>query len=116
MEIECGPKLCCIDASVWIILGRLFGPIIITEIIDPSLIKSFRITVSAEYTGTRYDDLQNQNQLGDYFLLNTRLDLQLSPNFIFFMGGYNLLNTSYDIYRGFVAPGVTGQAGLKIMM
>ena len=78
--------------------------------------RDHKITVSAEYTGTRYDDLQNQNQLGDYFLLNTRLDLQLSPNFIFFMGGYNLLNTSYDIYRGFVAPGVTGQAGLKIMM
>jgi len=75
-----------------------------------------RITVSAEYTGDRYDDLWNMNQVGDYFLLNTRLDLQLSANFIFFLGGNNLLNTTYDIYRGFLAPGVTGQVGLKVVM
>ncbi|UCF63966.1 MAG: TonB-dependent receptor [bacterium] len=75
-----------------------------------------RITVSAEYTGERYDDLQNQHSVGDYFLLNTRLDLQLNPNFTFFLGGNNLLNLTYEIYRGFEAPGVTGYAGLKIVM
>jgi hypothetical protein len=78
--------------------------------------KNHKITVFSNYTGTRYDDLANQTQLGDFFLLNTRVDLQLNPNFLFFIAGYNLLDTQYDEFRGFIEPGVTGQLGLKIVM
>jgi hypothetical protein len=78
--------------------------------------KDHKILLFTNYTGTRYDDLTNQTQLGDYFLLNTRLDLQLNRNFLFFIAGYNLLDTKYEEYKGFVAPGVTGQLGIKIVM
>jgi len=75
-----------------------------------------KISLFTYYTGTRYDDLANQNQLGDFFLLNTRLDLQLNPYFLFFIVGENLLDTQYEEFKGFVAPGVTGHVGLKIVM
>ena len=78
--------------------------------------KNHKITLFTNYTGTRYDDLTNQTQLSDFFLLNTRVDLQLNPNFLFFIAGYNLLDTQYEEFRGFIAPGVTGNVGFKIVM
>jgi outer membrane cobalamin receptor len=78
--------------------------------------KNHKILLSTSYTGTRYDDLANQIKIGDFFLLNTRVDLQLSPNFFFFIAGHNLLDSQYEEFRRFIAPGVTGQLGFRVVM
>jgi len=75
-----------------------------------------KITLAAQYTGQRFDDLSNTYKLDGYFLLITRLDLQINDVFGFYMAGENLLDTRYDIWRGFQAPGITGLVGLKIRM
>ena len=75
-----------------------------------------KITLAAQYTGQRFDDLANTYKLDGYFLLNTRLDLQISDVFGFYLAGENLLDTRYDIWRGFQAAGITGLVGLKIRM
>ena len=75
-----------------------------------------KITLAGQYTGKRFDDIANNNQLDGYFLINTRLDLQISEIFGFFIAGENLLDTRYDIWRGFQAPGITGLVGLKVRM
>ena len=75
-----------------------------------------KITLAGQYTGQRFDDIANNYQLDGYFLLNTRLDLQISEIFGFFIAGENLLDTRYHIWRGFQAPGITGLVGLKVRM
>jgi outer membrane receptor protein involved in Fe transport len=68
------------------------------------------------YSGNRFDDLQNKMELEDYFLLNARIYLQISDNLGFFVMGENLLDAEYEIWRGFRAPGITGTVGLRLQM
>ncbi len=72
--------------------------------------------VSFDYTGNRYDDLENRVQLDSYFLLNARLNLALSNNIKLFVTGRNLLDTQYDEWKGFPAAGITGYGGFRIVM
>jgi hypothetical protein len=69
-----------------------------------------------DYSGKRFDDLQNKIELKDYFLLNAKIYLQISENFGFFVMGENLLDSDYEIWRGFRAPGITGTTGLRLQM
>lgn len=78
--------------------------------------KQHKIVLSIKYTGKRFDDITNEYQLDSYFLLNSRLYLQISRNFGFYLAGKNLLDTNYDLWRGFSAPGITGFLGIKIRM
>jgi outer membrane receptor protein involved in Fe transport len=68
------------------------------------------------YVGNRYDDVLNTTELKQYLLFNARLDLKLNENFRLFIQGHNLLDKSYEEYRGFTAPGITGILGLKLNM
>jgi hypothetical protein len=68
------------------------------------------------YMGNRYDDVLNEYQLKQYLLFNTRLDLKLNENFRLFIEGDNLLDKSYEEFRGFTAPGIAGLLGIKITM
>ena len=75
-----------------------------------------KVLLSFKYIGRRYDDIQNQTQLDDYFLFNARLDLALKRNFHLFVIGRNLLNVEYEEWRSFSAPGINGTVGLKIVL
>jgi hypothetical protein len=69
-----------------------------------------------DYLSSRYDDLNNQVKVNGFVLLNTSLQLRLGENFSFVISGQNLLDTRYDEFQGFAAPGITGWFGLKLTM
>ena len=74
------------------------------------------LTLVLNYVGNRYDDLMNSAELKQYLLFNAGLTLKLNENFRLFIEGNNLLDKSYEEYRGFTAPGITGLIGLKLTM
>ncbi len=75
-----------------------------------------RISIGLEYTGERYDNVQNSILVDDYLLVNAKLHLQLRDNIGLFIAGNNLLDTEYEKWRDFIAPGITGSGGIKIEM
>jgi hypothetical protein len=81
-----------------------------------NFLREHQLAVWAKYTGRRYDDLYNSYELDGFFLLNTQLDLKFGQNVIFYIAGENLLDSSYDIWKGFIAPGITGRVGLRLVL
>ncbi len=78
--------------------------------------REHQISVWSNYVSSRYDDLNNRILLDGYFLLSTQLDLKFRQNVIFYIAGENLLDTSYQMWKGFVAPGINGRVGLRLVM
>ena len=77
--------------------------------------RNHQLSLWLNYQGKRYDDLLNQIQLADYLLLSARLRFALSHNVYLFVGGGNLLDSKYEQWRGFSAPGVNGFLGLRVI-
>lgn len=74
------------------------------------------LKIWADYLSSRYDDLDNQIKIAGYTLFSTSLQLNFGENYSFIISGQNLLDTSYEEFRGFIAPGITGWVGLKLIM
>jgi hypothetical protein len=75
-----------------------------------------KASVCLKYTDKRYDDLSNNTELPAYSLLNARLDLQIKRNINFFIVGDNLLDEQYEVFKGFMAPGISGFFGIQFKL
>lgn len=78
--------------------------------------RNHRLSLSVNYRGKRYDDLLNQTRLADYLLVSAGVRLVLSQNVFLFVRGVNLLDSEYEQWRGFSAPGVHGFLGLRVVL
>ncbi|MBN2367026.1 MAG: TonB-dependent receptor, partial [Calditrichaeota bacterium] len=78
--------------------------------------REHEIALYSRYAGNRFDDIQNSIELPAYFLLNAKLDLKFGEYVIIFLTGENLLDKKYDIWKGFSAPGLTGYAGIRLVL
>lgn len=81
-----------------------------------SFYNEHKASVSGKYTDKRYDDLSNTTELPAYFLLNARIDLQIKSSLTFFIMGNNLLDEQYEVFKGFIAPGITGFFGIQFKL
>jgi len=70
----------------------------------------FQLTVN--YTGTRYDDIQNTHSLSPYVLFNVEGRVQVMQRVTIRAWGKNLLNQQYELWRNFEAPGI--QFGVSV--
>ncbi|MFZ0389583.1 MAG: TonB-dependent receptor [Calditrichia bacterium] len=78
--------------------------------------REHEFAVSFDYTGERYDDPSNSNRLDGYFLLNARMRFMITENIRLQLSGNNLFDKSYELWRGFEAPGINGAAALQVIM
>ena len=75
--------------------------------------REHRWGIILRYTGSRYDDIENQMRLEPYLLLGSRLTLSLNKNIRLSLEGNNLLNSDYEIWHGFKEAGINGWVGLN---
>ncbi len=69
--------------------------------------------LSVKYTGKRFDDLQNNNALSPFLLLNVEGRMQIFHRLYLNVWGKNLLNQTYETWRNFTAPGVHFGASIE---
>jgi iron complex outermembrane receptor protein len=82
----------------------------------------FALTLFGQHVWGYYGADQMQNKLPSYFLLNARLDWQLSRHVIIMMDGNNLFDTDYRIYTDlpgssagvYQMPGRAVKIGLRV--
>jgi outer membrane receptor protein involved in Fe transport len=83
-------------------------------ILDWFFMEKNKLRVSGDYVGKRFNEVSNSNQLDSYFLLNAKVDVNLTDFFTIYVYGNNLLDKKYDVYYTYVAPGMNVGAGIRL--
>jgi len=72
-----------------------------------------KIYVSSDYTSPRNVDFPGTRQLSSTLLFGAGISSNVFNNLVLSFDIANLLNTSYFLWEGYAAPGITFTAGLK---
>ena len=75
--------------------------------------KSGSLSFIGQYKGLHYEDRANLKELPSIFLLNICFNQSLSDSLLMFSNINNVLNTNYDSYSGYPAPGISITIGVK---
>ena len=73
-----------------------------------------RLRISAIYVGEQYNDVENFVKLKDYLLLSASVNFIITEQFTLKFFGNNLLDQDFDLYNTYIAPGISGGAGIEI--
>jgi len=76
-------------------------------------INKFSLFAEYLYTGERYNDVNNQEKLKSYSLINLSVTYKLSPNLSLFGRIDNLLNTNYEEVKDYETPDRSFYAGIR---
>ena len=75
--------------------------------------KSGSLSFIGQYKGLHYEDRGNLTKLPSTFLLNICYNQNLSDSILLFSNINNVLNTNYDSYYRYPAPGISITIGVK---
>lgn len=80
------------------------------------LFNKHKLQISGKYVGQRYNDVGNSIKLRDYFLVNASIRIKVAEQFFLRFFGNNLLNHDFEDYHTYIAPGISGGAGVEIKL
>jgi hypothetical protein len=80
------------------------------------LFNKHRFQISGKYVGQRYNDVGNSIKLKGYFLINASIRLKVTEQFFLRFFGNNLLDQDFEDYHTYIAPGISGGAGIEIKL
>lgn len=75
-----------------------------------------KFEITGEYSGERFNDVANSTTLKNYFLVGAMINFELTNQISLRFFGKNLLDQSYELYRTYSAPGISGGGGIGIKL